>query len=305
MAMNWNEMRLRPVLGNTWVIESWAMIPLYKLDEGRCILLDSGISHQREALDAFLRSQGLTCAAILGSHAHMDHAGNHAHLQKTQGAKIALSLGEAGALASVLAMSQGVYNLSPGQVAQRPTMGDIACGADILIMPEDREVVIEGAVFSICHTPGHSIDHIAITTPDGVCYLGDALMTGETLYGAKFPYAFSLGDYFASMEKLREEKATFYIAAHRGVYPTIAPLVDQELSFLKRRMEEMETLLSGSLSLEDFTLGICQNYHIAPKTLGDMAYYERAARAYLHYLIDQGRVEARLVEGRIRYSPKG
>ncbi|MBP1758308.1 MAG: hypothetical protein H6Q61_557, partial [Firmicutes bacterium] len=39
-------MTLRQVKGNTWVMESWLFIPLYKLDDRHCILLDSGLSQQ-------------------------------------------------------------------------------------------------------------------------------------------------------------------------------------------------------------------------------------------------------------------
>ena len=35
-------MNLTQVKGNTWVIEANQLIPLYKLEDGRCVLLDSG-----------------------------------------------------------------------------------------------------------------------------------------------------------------------------------------------------------------------------------------------------------------------
>ena len=34
-------MELRQVKGNTWVLDSWELIPLYKLDAHRCVLLDT------------------------------------------------------------------------------------------------------------------------------------------------------------------------------------------------------------------------------------------------------------------------
>ena len=36
-------MDIRPIKGNTWVLEGMEWIPFYKLDERRCILLDTGL----------------------------------------------------------------------------------------------------------------------------------------------------------------------------------------------------------------------------------------------------------------------
>ena len=41
-------MQLTQVKGNTWVIEANQLIPLYKLEDGRCVLLDSGLLEERE-----------------------------------------------------------------------------------------------------------------------------------------------------------------------------------------------------------------------------------------------------------------
>ena len=41
------EMKWARVKGSTWVLKSWLLIPVYQLDDTRCILLDTGISSQR------------------------------------------------------------------------------------------------------------------------------------------------------------------------------------------------------------------------------------------------------------------
>ena len=42
------------VKGNTWVLEGMEWIPFYKLDERRCILLDTGLLGEREELEQAL-----------------------------------------------------------------------------------------------------------------------------------------------------------------------------------------------------------------------------------------------------------
>lgn len=98
-------MKLTQVRGNTWVLDSWELIPLYKLDDRRCVLLDTGTVEQREDLEDTLDEAGLTPVAILGSHTHIDHMGSHAYFQKTRGTQVVMSLGEAGQIFSPWASS--------------------------------------------------------------------------------------------------------------------------------------------------------------------------------------------------------
>ncbi len=294
-------MTLRQVKGNTWVIESWLLIPLYKLSDRRCILLDSGLPRQEGEIDALLRAEGLTCVGILNSHAHMDHAGNNAFFQRTYGTQIALSLGEAGIQSGPLSLQASVGNLSPGQLRSHQSLGAPLAVADVVIRPEDRQVRFCGAAFRVIHTPGHSADHLCVITPDGVCYLGDAVMTGRTLFRSKFPFLVSLEDTLRSLRLLREVRAEAFVAAHRGVYPEILPYIDMELRFLRQRMREILALAEGEFTLEDLAVRIGRAYRIRPRDVQEALYFERASRAYLHHLLDEGYLEAMLCEDRVRY----
>ena len=95
-------MKLTQVKGNTWVIEANQLIPLYRLGEGRCVLLDTGLAEEREELERTLLEAGLTPAGVLCSHAHVDHCANNGYFQQRFGAKIALTAPEAGMCASLL-----------------------------------------------------------------------------------------------------------------------------------------------------------------------------------------------------------
>ena len=52
-------MELRQVKGNTWVLDSWELIPLYRLDAHHCVLLDTGTWDQRDELEAALEAKGV------------------------------------------------------------------------------------------------------------------------------------------------------------------------------------------------------------------------------------------------------
>lgn len=294
-------MELEQVKGNTWVLKSWELIPVYRLDSRRCVLLDSGLASQREELLEALDTYGLDPVGVICSHAHIDHMGNLAHLQKTRGTQIALSLAEAGHLSSYLGQNEVSYCLSMDDVRTSPEVAGTPCLADRIILPQEREIDFCGARFSILPTPGHTAGHICVGTPDNVLYLGDAMMTGRTLHHSKFPYAFSVGVYLDSMRKLRSVPADKYIVAHFGVYDEILPLVDMEARFLAQRMVDLLDLVEDYTTPKLLTAAICETYRVRPQTLRDLAYFEEASQTYLHYLREQGYLEADMSQNRIRY----
>ena len=123
-------MELEQVKGNTWVLKSWELIPLYKLDDHRCVLLDTGLRRQQEDLDTSLRQAGLTPVGVICSHAHIDHMGNLAYLKETYGTQIAMSLGEAGHQMSYLGLNITNYLLSPEDVRASDTLQGTPCLVD-------------------------------------------------------------------------------------------------------------------------------------------------------------------------------
>ena len=62
-------MELEQVKDNTWVLKSWELIPVYRLDAHKCILLDTGLVEQREELQEALTNYGLEPVGVICSHA--------------------------------------------------------------------------------------------------------------------------------------------------------------------------------------------------------------------------------------------
>ena len=298
-------MVLEHVKGNTWVLKDWELIPLYKLDDHRFVLLDTGLAEQREALDKALEEAGLTPVGVLCSHAHIDHMGNNAFFKEKYGTKIAMSLGEAGHQFSYLAMGVPNYLLSVGDLETSPAHGGTQVLADRIILPGENKVEFCGAEFGIVPTPGHTSDHICVKTPDNVLYLADAMMTGRILHHSKFPYAFNMEAYLDTLGKLRMAEADLFIVAHKGIYDEILPFIDLEITFLTRRMQELLDLVEDYTTPKLLTAAMCRHYRARPKSIRSMAYFEQAAQIYIHYLVSTGDLEAVLEEETIRYRKTG
>lgn len=283
-------MNLTQVKGNTWVLEGIEYIPLYKLDDSRCVLLDSGLLQEREELERTLREAGLTPVGVLCSHAHVDHCANNGYFQEKYNAKIALTYPEAGMCASVLNLKCYFLLLTPGTVER-----ESACMVhhpDVFVPMSDGPFSLCGVPFRIVHTPGHSAGHICTITPDNVCYTADALLSQELL-GAKLPYNLSQRLALDSREKLRDLGCDAYIMAHRGVCPgsEIGGLIDANQALIRRRAEEILNLVDRPMTASQIDEAACTLYklftHKPPRSLR----FERNVRFFIEYLVDGGRLD--------------
>ena len=293
-------MKLTQVKENTWVIEANQLIPLYKLDEKRCILLDTGLLEEREELESTLSKAGLTPVGVLCSHAHVDHCANNGYLQGKYGAKIALTYPEAGMCASVLTLKCYFLTLSPGTVER-----ESACMVhtpDVIIPAEDGPFLFCGAEFQIVHTPGHSAGHICTIIPDNVCYTADALLSRE-MQSAKLPYNLSHQLAQASREKLRGLGCAAYIMAHRGVCSggEIGPLLDANRVLIQRRAEDILSLVEEPMTACQIDERACVLHQLFTQNPRRSLRFERNVRFFIEYLVDTGRLTETCKNGAAYY----
>ena len=294
-------MNLTQVKGNTWVIEANQLIPLYRLDDSRCILLDTGLLEERGKLEDTLLSNALTPVGVLCSHAHVDHCANNGYLQGKYGAKIALTFPEAGMCSSLLTLKCYFLTLSPGTVER-----ESACmihTPDVFIPAADGPFSFCGVEFRIVHTPGHSAGHVCTITPDNVCYTADALLSQE-LMGAKLPYNLSQAMAMESREKLRELGCDAYIMAHRGICPgtEIGTLIDANQALIRRRAEEILALVDRPMTASQIDEAACTLYQLFTHKPRRALRFERNVRFFTEYLVDTGKLAEACVNGTTYYS---
>lgn len=293
-------MKLSQVRGNTWIAEGMELIPFYKVDQHRVILLDTGLKQEREELEASLLQAGLTPAGILCSHAHVDHCGSNAYFQQKYRIPVALTLPEAGICTSMLNIKCYFVLLSPASVERDAS--HMLHTPDVIIPPEDGPFSFAGATFRIVHTPGHSSGHISTITPDNVCYTADAVLSRE-LMGSKLPYNLCHAMAATSREKLRTLGCQAYIMAHRGVCSgeEIGPLLDDNHALVQLRAGEILELVDRPMSSSQITLAVCQRYQLFTRKPERSLRFERNIRFFLEFLVDEGMLELTCTRGALYY----
>ncbi len=280
-------MNVRQIKGNTWVLEGMEWIPFYRLEGGRCILLDTGLLGEREDLEQTLLDHGLTPAGILCSHAHVDHGGNNRYFQEKYRIPVALTVKEAGMCAGVLTLKCYFLMLPPGMVEREAS--HLVHTPDVIVPDRDGPFSFCGAEFQIIQTPGHSAGHISTITPDGVCYVGDALLSREQL-GAKLPYCLSHQMGIDSREKLRGTRAELFVMAHRGMCTReeLEVLIDDNQALAQQRAGEVLALVTEPMTVSQIAQRVCRYFQLLSRRPTRSLRYERNIRFFVEYLADRG-----------------
>ena len=270
-------MKLTQVKGSTWVLEANELIPLYLLDDRRCVLLDSGLAKERDEIEKTLLEAGLEPAGILCSHAHVDHCANNRYFQEKYHLPVALTAPEAGMCSSILNLK--CYRLLVSPDAAEQEMSEMVHVPDLILPPVDGPIRLAGAMFRILHTPGHSSGHICAVTPDNVCYTG---------------------------ERLRElEDCDFFIMAHKGVCAgrEIGPLIDANQELVRRRAGEIRDLITEPMDFSQICRAVCTRFSLLTRRPRRALYYERNIRLFVEYLMDQGELGMETRQGTAFYLP--
>ncbi|MBL4935489.1 MBL fold metallo-hydrolase [Clostridium sp. YIM B02515] len=290
------------VKGNTFCIDTgMSYIPFYKLNKKEIIMLDTGWKKgEREGIEEVLEKNNFKVAAILNSHAHIDHIGNNSYLKEKYNCVIAMSAYEAHICSS--AVNLKLYYQSQTLKDVKEHYGHMVCKTDIMIEEDQESITLCGADFKIIHTPGHSPAHICIITPDDAAYLGDCLISYEVMEGAKMPYAYILSEDMKSKAKLYDLNCSKYVVAHKGIYDNIKKLIDDNMDFYESRAMRIYEVIDGSMTMEDIMKVVIKSFNIRVTNAYRYAFIQRMLTSYVEYLYEIEKLKLIMDNGFLKYT---
>ena len=260
----------------------------YVIGEGRVAILDPGPddpTHLSALLDAV---RGETVAHILVTHTHRDHSMAAAAIRDKTGGKV---------------FAEGPHRAA--RPLHRGETNPVEAGADREFKPDHRlsdgdAVEVPGYVLEAIATPGHTANHLAFALRGADClFSGDHVMAWSTSVVA--PPDGAMGDYMASLEKLRARPETFYLPGHGPPVRDAPGFVDR---FIAHRSAREAAILRRLERGEADIPSLVQAIYIGL----DQRLLRAAALttlAHLEDLVERGRVAtdgAPVLNGRYRLS---
>jgi len=157
----WNEPREAfRVHGNTWFVGTDGLTSILVETDDGLVLLDGGLPQSAALIDTNIRALGfdpLDIKAILVSHAHFDHAGGVAALQRMTQANVFTSEAGAATLASGRLGEDDPQYVADSDDGRFPAVENVSAVGD-------GEFVTVGSVnVQAHHTPGHTTGSVTWT----------------------------------------------------------------------------------------------------------------------------------------------
>jgi len=140
------------IYGNTWYVGTAGLTALLVEAGDELILIDGALPQSAEIIDANIRSLGfepLKISAIFVSHAHFDHAGGVAALQRLSGAAVYSSTEGAKTLASGELQADDPQFLETAESAFAPIK-------NVKAVHDGAVVSIDGVDITAVYSPGHT-----------------------------------------------------------------------------------------------------------------------------------------------------
>lgn len=165
------------IYGNTWYVGTAGLSSLLVEAGDGLLLIDGGLPQSAAVIDANIRKLGfdpLRISAIFVSHAHFDHAGGVAALQRLTGAVVYSSI------AGAMALSSGELQQDDPQFLDALQRGFPAI-ANVTAIGDRDVVATAGVEITAIYTPGH--------TPGGMTWTWESCALGTC---NKIVYADSL-----------------------------------------------------------------------------------------------------------------
>jgi len=287
-------MKLEQIIGPAHYVPGRVNIGVI-VGEGQAAFVDSGMDENtaRKAAQA-VEQAGLRPVAIINTHAHADHCGGNAFLTKRTRAAVYAPPIEAAFIqhpeiepfylfgaAPFPAIDGKWFHAAPSRVDH--TLGPILsiCGLELEILP----------------AAGHSINQIAVLTPDAA-FLGDALLAPELLERYPIQYCYDVVAHRATLARLAGLQKTWYVGAHFPPTQDLEGLLAANRRNLERTAEAVLGTLAPAATTEEVVSRTAEALGVL--SMDPPAYLLNAAavKAHLSAHVREGRLDFEIANGR-------
>ena len=289
--------RLEHVKGDTWcIVTGSARIPLYMPDKHHAIMIDSGLEKpDRYGIWGILEQAQIRIGALLTSHFHYDHVGNHHFIKNRHGSSVYMS-----PFTANMCSAKNVKSGESGLIAAMRG-GHPQCPADVIFDPEVQELQVGSYSFTLIPLPGHAQEHTGFVTPDGVAYLGDTVLSRDILCAVRFPFCTFCKEDLASKAVARDLNYECYIAAHNCVCNSIRELAQENIDNLHAKLDMIQNLAGSYVTLEGLTARVMEYTGAEMDSLMKVLRMKRNMQVFVDYLYGEGRLDIRAKDGYIEY----
>ncbi len=261
-------------------------------------LIDSGVdSVVAKVIDGLLIEAGFYVKYIINTHYHADHTGGNAYFQEKYKCGIYATKLNAALISNFDICPAIIWGATPiKEVLNNYFYATPADAVDIreLSMPQGMEYV---------EFPGHCIGMIGVKTPDDIIFLGDAVVSRETIEKHPLSYIYEVGEYLESLEKLKKIKASLYIPYHAEPEKRIKSLCEANKNNVLDNIEIIKQICSEPRNIDE-VISLFFNAKGHKLSMYKYAVEGGIIRTYITYLYNKGEMTAQNIDNYIKWQVK-
>jgi glyoxylase-like metal-dependent hydrolase (beta-lactamase superfamily II) len=290
------------ILGNSYFLPSQVVIGGYKVGDD-LLLIDTGNddSSVRKAIRDF---EGINVKAIFNTHSHADHCGGNSYIQRQFDVITIAPELEHSFIEQPILEPTYLYGAFPLKTLHNKFL--LAKPSQVKwIITTETEIKIdlngESHLFTLLPLKGHSPNMYGLITPDGIAYLGDALISEAMIEKHPLIFTYNVGEHLKSIERLRNLEANGYVIAHGGVYDHIDHLCDANMEVLVRTQNLILNRLENSSCTIDEIHGFLFDAYNLSENVPQHLLNRSVVKAHLQYLVDLEKVIVQSKKGQLYF----
>jgi glyoxylase-like metal-dependent hydrolase (beta-lactamase superfamily II) len=279
---------------------------VYVRKEDTGIIIDGGLEEARmKKVVKEIEGSNSPVTHIILTHAHADHFGGIAWLQKKYNIRTYAPIIEASIMESPILepiyLFGGTYPLDelrnkfleapPIQVDERIDEGSFE---------------IEGISLFFHLLPGHSYHQLGVGIEGTFLYAADSYFSEQVIEKHGVPYIVDAKATLLSIDKLRSLSYDFYLPGHGEVEENIKYTLDVN----QGRHEEILTIIDTfvhdeeQVTLEEIMVHVLQQYGLEAKYLAAWLLYRTAILGYIRCLLDDQILKYQLIKNQLLFTKK-
>ncbi len=298
-------MELKQIGERTYYVSGMFHVGVYVLDkeDGPDIyadkipvcLIDSGLDDEVAAeIDKLLCDNNFYVRMIINTHYHADHSGGNSYFKEKYDCVVLATKPNAALIANYDVCPAMLWGASPVQDILTHYFYTTSTEA---IAIEDYE--LPGGLSTEAF-PGHCIAMIGVRTSDDVLFVGDAVISEQTLSHSSLSYIYDIGEYLESLDRLERMSASVFVPYHAEPVNDISGLVCINRSSVMNIIAIIKDICEKPTSFEEIYSTI---YNRCGMRTNLYRYTIEGAivRGYLSYLYNNGELETLVIDNFIKW----
>lgn len=242
---------LKQISDRVWVIQAATNTGIIRLNDRECLLIDPGGDKEKgKYILKTLERLGLELAGIFVTHAHADHFGACAYLEKMTGAEFFSSPFESSLIEQPLLEPIFLYG-GAEPIKELTHKFVLAKPVTISERLTEGEWEYRGGAFHIINLPGHSTGQIGLVCED-LFFAGDAIMHSDYIRKFKFPFYSNVADALQTLSLILNSNCRLVIPGHGPVLKPDA--FRSEARFAMNNLNELVEMALAELNPEPLTI---------------------------------------------------